>query len=473
MSAIDHFPRLHTRPARGWVNDPNGIGRWDDRWHVMFQWNPNAPEHGDIHWGHMSSPDLVSWRDEGAALRPRSGKIDAAGVWSGVAVSDHDGATLVYTAVSEHAGTAAVAIARPDGEGGWIQPDALAAEHPDPRRWVDVRDPFLLTVAGRRLGIMGAGLVVDDPVAECLEGDASLGARTGAVLVYDAADLDDWQLLGELVTGRDLPDGMVAAGAIWECPQLVPFGDRWLLVVSWDEQRETPERRDGGAPVVRRHGVACYVGDLDLAGSCPRFAAASETVLDHGPDFYAPQIVVDGARLLTWAWSWEGRGDGPNQSPAALSWAGTLTFPREVVAGSDGVPVCVPAPELVELHGPALETTAIDGGYELFTAEPCWTVTTVGQVSIGLVDEEAGRVRPVWIGSATDDVEVYVDGSIVEIFEASGSTTLRSYPVAGERWLLQSTGALTTSAVLRMSTEPAVLVINGAERTLGLEPKKL
>ncbi|HPQ85464.1 MAG TPA: hypothetical protein PLQ14_13485, partial [Actinomycetota bacterium] len=85
---------MHARPALGWVNDPNGIGRWDGRWHVMYQWNPAAAVHGDIHWGHMSSADLLSWRDDGVALRPRPGDIDAAGVWSGVAVPDAGGVAL-------------------------------------------------------------------------------------------------------------------------------------------------------------------------------------------------------------------------------------------------------------------------------------------------------------------------------------------------------------------------------------------
>ena len=156
LGRIDPFPHLHVRPADGWVNDPNGIGHWDGRWHVMYQWNPNAPQHGDIHWGHMSSADLLSWRDEGVVLRPRPEGLDAAGVWSGVAVPDGGGVALVYSAVPDHAWHAGVAVARRGGDGAWVQPDRRAAEHPDRSRWRAVREPFVLLPGARGVGLLGA-----------------------------------------------------------------------------------------------------------------------------------------------------------------------------------------------------------------------------------------------------------------------------------------------------------------------------
>ena len=43
----------HLRPARGWLNDPNGMTRTDGRWHVFFQHNPTAPVHGQIGRAHV------------------------------------------------------------------------------------------------------------------------------------------------------------------------------------------------------------------------------------------------------------------------------------------------------------------------------------------------------------------------------------------------------------------------------------
>src|SRR3954471_10125036 len=76
------FPRLHGRPDRGWVNDPNGCAHVDGRWHVFFQHNPAGPLHDAICWGHISSTDLVRWREEPIALVPRPGELDRFGCWS-------------------------------------------------------------------------------------------------------------------------------------------------------------------------------------------------------------------------------------------------------------------------------------------------------------------------------------------------------------------------------------------------------
>ena len=56
-------PLLHIHPRSGWLNDPNGLCRIDGTYHVFFQHNPAAPVHADIHWGHVSSTDLLHWTE--------------------------------------------------------------------------------------------------------------------------------------------------------------------------------------------------------------------------------------------------------------------------------------------------------------------------------------------------------------------------------------------------------------------------
>ena len=92
------FPALHIRPERGWLNDPNGTCRCDGVYHVFFQYNPAAPLHANVHWGHVSSTDLVRWQEHPVALVPRPGRIDGAGCWSGCVVDDGGIPTAVYTA---------------------------------------------------------------------------------------------------------------------------------------------------------------------------------------------------------------------------------------------------------------------------------------------------------------------------------------------------------------------------------------
>ena len=450
-------PRLHVRPSTGWLNDPNGIGFWDGRWHVMFQWNPYSPTHTAIHWGHLSSPDLLSWREEPTALAPRPGAIDQFGVWSGVAVverragsTDGEGedVTLVYTACRDSAGDSGVALARPAPEGHFVPGDDWVAPHPSD--WQDVRDPFLLEIEGTHYAVQGAGR----PGADRPAGGG------GAVLVFRVPELDgEWELLGELAAAPLLGEGIPRDGAVWECPQLVRVGADWVLVVSWYDEHQV-------------QGVTAYVGSVEIDDDgVPRFLARSGAPLDSGPDFYAPQLVVDGDRdrVLAWGWAWEGRGIGDRveavvgqdgalgvvdpatnlttqEEIAARGWAGTLTFPREVTV-VDGAARLVPARELAGLRGDALDLARAGEVWTLTTSESAFGARVPTSLGWELTLAGTDDSRVVWHGAGgAGDVTVLVDGSIVEIYDATGSHTRRAYAQAGEAWVLRVTGAEDSAA---------------------------
>jgi beta-fructofuranosidase len=83
-----HRPTYHLTPPANWLNDPNGLVRWNGRYHVFYQYNPGGPYHATIHWGHAVSDDLVHWRDEPVALTPSPDGPDRDGCWSGCTVDD-------------------------------------------------------------------------------------------------------------------------------------------------------------------------------------------------------------------------------------------------------------------------------------------------------------------------------------------------------------------------------------------------
>lgn len=340
-----HFPALHRVHPRGWINDPNGIVRTGGRWHVYFQYNPHSARHERIRWGHMSSADLVSWREEPLGPEPRAGEADRGGCWSGVATLEEGraGAALVYSAVDGVENQLSrVVVARTDaGLRRLVEPGHVVADVPEGLDLLGVRDPFLFLHEGRRWAIQGAGL--RDGV------DAAGQERTvPALLLFDATDLDRWEHCGPLLTGEDPVAAAHAPADIWECPQLVAVDGRWVLLLSrW----ERPERT--ARSTVQ---VDYLVGDLvtDEATGRPRFVPEGGGRVDRGPDFYAPQAVVDaeGGRVLLWGWSWEGQ-DRSQEQTDAQGWAGCLTFPRELALEGDRLVARVPE-ELAALRGAEL-----------------------------------------------------------------------------------------------------------------------
>ena len=60
-AADPHRPIYHYVNPEGTLNDPNGLCRWQGRWHLFYQGYPS--EDPRPHWGHAMSEDLIHWRD--------------------------------------------------------------------------------------------------------------------------------------------------------------------------------------------------------------------------------------------------------------------------------------------------------------------------------------------------------------------------------------------------------------------------
>ncbi|AXK47055.1 glycoside hydrolase family 32 protein [Brachybacterium saurashtrense] len=407
-----HFPALHRVHERGWINDPNGILHHDGRWHVYFQHNPAAPRHTDIEWGHMASTDLVTWRPEPAGPVPRPGEVDRGGCWSGVGLVDTaaDGTavpTLVYSGVDGvDSSRAPVVVARTDETLERITRSALAAPVPEGLDLEGIRDPFLFTLEGRRWAIQGAGLREGDSVVP-------------AILLFDAADLERWEYVGPLLTGRDEVAARHVPAEIWECPQLVRIGEDWVLMVSlWFRENQVP------GSITE---AAYLVGALEAGpDGTPVFTPRSGGAADRGPDFYAPQAVVDPAedRVLAWGWSWEHR-TRTQQQTDDQGWAGCLTFPRVLALAGD-VLVSTPAAELAALRGEDLAATG--GALELpapFRAE----LRLDGAATVVLRRADGGEKT--LLEHEGGEATLLLDGGIAELLpRASAPSTVRLYPLA-------------------------------------------
>ncbi|MBQ8684399.1 MAG: glycoside hydrolase family 32 protein [Clostridia bacterium] len=79
--------QIHFSPARGWLNDPNGLFYKDGLFHMYFQHSPVANTHSgmNISWGHATTPDGIHFTQHADAITPRSSRLLVA---SGSAIVD-------------------------------------------------------------------------------------------------------------------------------------------------------------------------------------------------------------------------------------------------------------------------------------------------------------------------------------------------------------------------------------------------
>ncbi len=410
------FPALHIRPRTGWLNDPNGVCRIDGTYHVFFQYNPAAPVHADICWGHVISRDLLHWTEAPVALRPREGLIDGGGCWSGCVVDDAGTPTAVYTGNPDHAWNAGVVLARSDRSlVSWQQDEGSIVKTPDRADIEEVRDPFVFTFEGQRYALQGAGERAGRP----------------QILLYRCEDLTDWVELEPLLTADDPIAAAVAPANIWECPNLALIDGVWTLLVSlW-------RWADGTYSLA---GVRYLLGALEPHPGGLRFRVSSGGVVDEGPAFYAPQLMIDDDRTLLWGWSWEV--DRTDAQIADAGWAGVITFPRELSV-RDGVLSSRPAAELIDLRAPFPEPHP---SFPEPVEGHAFEIIATGPVTLRLVEGETSAV----IAQVDGPAQILVDGSMIEIFTDGGSFTTRGYPTATSRWSIDGTAADLTVYSLRL-----------------------
>jgi beta-fructofuranosidase len=315
LAGDSHRPAYHISPPAGWLNDPNGLIHWNGSYHVFYQYNPGGPMHDTIHWGHAVSDDLVHWRDEPVALAPSPDGPDRDGCWSGCAVDDGGTVRILYTGGRGRDQLPCLATAADPALRSWekydgnpviesppADLDVLSTEH-----WrAEFRDHSVWRADGVWYHVVGSGV-------------AGVG---GAALLYRGERLTDWEYVGPLLVGDW--DG---AGRMWECPELLDFGETQLLHVSNHDE------------------VQYYLGEADYAA--PSFEREASGLLDYG-DFYAPQSMLDDeGRYLTVGWIPEAR---ELDAQWEAGWSGALSLPRHLDLGPDGDLRQRPAPELKTLR---------------------------------------------------------------------------------------------------------------------------
>ena len=421
-------PAMHFSPIRQWMNDPNGICKVGDRWHLFYQFHPAGTDWGPMHWGHASSEDLFNWTHLPVFLHPEQNLWQlraTGGAFSGNAFKDRNGAfKFFYTerlpAYDLFKGYREVQkVAEPGRQ--WVNAERISVVLEERPTGVehDFRDPKVWWDEAARAYRMVLGASIDgDP----------------AVLLYGSEDTACWIFLGPLY--RAPPHFRDQGARAVECPDFFPLGGKWVLIMGFVGHTE---------PETGRHNLL-YASVGDFVGD--RFVPDRDDLqlLDFGTDYYAMQsFEADGRQIaLAWLFNWEYR------KPQGSSYSGEMSLPRELSLTKGGRLAMTPVAELNVAWPTQGQIAMSDGGIALppepidvqlegnlegtrILASQSGALSFEISVSGGLISirlpQDDGSIRYEADCGDAKDLRFIHDRGVLEVFAADGAIcgTRRSY----------------------------------------------
>ena len=426
--------RYHVQPVTGLSSDPNGFALHRGVWHLCYQWCPWGAVHGLKYWYHVTSTDLVHWKNAGIGLKPDC-FYDNRGTHSGSAIPVGDDLVFYYTGNHRdedwtRTPYTCAALLGEDGRPRKL-PEPLFGPRDDHSE--HQRDPKVVWNAAKGRYYIFIG-------AQTLD-------KRGCVLVYTSEKpLEGWRFAGELKV-----PGYEAFGGMWECPYITNISGKDVLIFS-PQYTKLPGRGESTNHNVYLIGTM----DYDTLTFTPE---GSYHHLDYGFDFYAAQGATglgdpDRGILISWI------GLPDNHYPTQEEdWEGTLSLPRELrVRG--GKLVQTPLREVDGLRGDelpadgalpaacAMEIAAPEGDFDLnlFTKadgsgglklhyDSARRVCTVDRTGMdNRFNENVGEVLDMPVDTPLKSLKIYIDRCSTEIFANDGEATFttRTYPTKGE-----------------------------------------
>ncbi len=220
-------PQFHGGPYEHWMNEPHAPIYYNGTYHLFYQSNPNGPYFNGaagINWGHLTSPDMVTWTPRPEILQPTEGSVAPDGLWSGASTYDKDGNPVIFFTAGDYAHT------------GMVSNQNVGIAYPK-----DLNDPLLLEwemdsrLAIVQQGGQGRGGEFRDPAIykegddyylTICSGDESSGRGTCLIYHTNANKADyfhNWEYKGHVF---DYGSNDARFGSSWELPVLLPLQDQ-------------------------------------------------------------------------------------------------------------------------------------------------------------------------------------------------------------------------------------------------------
>jgi sucrose-6-phosphate hydrolase SacC (GH32 family) len=310
-------PKYHPMPNTSWTNEPYGLTYYKGRYHLFFQKNPNGPYLHFMHWGHISSPDLVDWREDPIVLAPSPG-FDNFGVWSGTTITNQDGKPVIaYTGVDLAKAGIGLAYPQDDSLLTWEKYSGNPVVAAAPPGTMDFRDPFIWKDGDLYYMIVGSG---------------KSGENGGTLPTYRSEDLINWVAIPSLHSTSD----PTSEGYFWEMPFFYQLeGNTYVLGI-------------GPLFTGKRARLMYWTGTWENERFTPFFDKPRKLELGDR-DLLAPAIGRDAFDRITYIGILPEDRSGGDQ--VAAGWRHTFSLPRAVRLLNDNSLGIIPHPNLCRLRG--------------------------------------------------------------------------------------------------------------------------
>ena len=400
--------KYHMMPPIGWLNDPNGLIYFKGRYHLYYQFNPYASCPGKMCWGHFVSDDLISYVDDGVALKP---DIEGASAYSGGSIEYEGKINAFYTLHIENGkekseevykAVSSVGFCFEQGvkvfDNEYLPANISRTDFRDPCP-VKVGDTYYVFVGGKD-EVLNKGVII------------VLCGKTPDRLYY-AFTIGPFYELGEM----------------GECPSYFKVGDKDVIIVSGCS---VPEK---GNDFKNINSSVFIVGHLDFENGKMEVDCIRE--IDKGDAFYAPQFIrgIDKPVMIGWLEMWERKYPTHEKNHG---WVGAFSIPREITV-KDGEIFQTPVRQLSAYESEVPEgvvpkcadiTFKFDGNGTLKIKGDNGEVV-IGKDSAVYLDTNAtnnmfGCVRRTNAEYESCEVRILLDVSSIEVFVDGGREVISS-----------------------------------------------
>lgn len=294
--------KIHMIPPIGWMNDPNGLIKIDDKYHLFYQYYPYDSKWGPMHWGHFLSYDLIKYQNLNVALAPNN-QNEESGCFSGGAILVNNNLKLIYTKHYENQNYKKEEIFSASSSDyiNFRKDEISLFNNNDLPNYIsrnDFRDPCPRYINGNYYLFLGG---------------KNINTNKGLIIVLKSSSLQNFKYDFSIGPFDQLGD-------MAECPSYGHIDGKDFVIVSGCNVKE----RENSFKNI--HSSVFIVGKIDFENK--KMSVEKIQEIDKGDSFYAPIFITNEENVMIgWMEMW-----GKTYPTDILKhgWAGAFSIPRKI-----------------------------------------------------------------------------------------------------------------------------------------------